>query len=159
MNRAVGLVGAAGAIRPEEREAAGQLGAVVWMIASLSVIAMAIAMPASEVDRTATIALGAAGCLWGLLSGLLLDYRRLPAWLIHVSALGGLAAIAVADELSGGARSPAWACLFYVVVFAAYFFKPVAAAAYFLACVAVQLAVVVDAPSAIRQEAIAKLAV
>ena len=77
----------------------------------------------------------AAGCLWGGLSGLFLDYRRLPAWLIHASTMAGVVAIGVAISLSGGARSPAWACLFYVVVFAAYFFKPPAAAAYFLACV------------------------
>jgi diguanylate cyclase (GGDEF)-like protein len=41
----------------------------------------------------------------------------------------------VVIRLSGGAESPAWACLFYVVVFAAYFFKPPAAAAYFAACI------------------------
>ena len=50
----------------------------------------------------------------------------------------------VAISLSGGARSPAWACLFYVVVFAAYFFKPPAAAAYFLACVVADVVALVE---------------
>ena len=125
----------AGEIRWEERAAAGHAGAAVWVIASLSVMAMALALPSAHVHRDAVVAIGAAGCLWGGLSGLFLDYRRLPAWLIHASTMAGVVAIGVAISLSGGARSPAWACLFYVVVFAAYFFKPPAAAAYFLACV------------------------
>ncbi len=114
---------------------AGHAGAVVWAIASLSVVAMALALPSPQVHRGIVVAMGVGGCLWAGFSGLFLDYRRLPAWLIHVSTMAGVASIGVAISLSGGARSPAWACLFYVVVFAAYFFKPPAAAAYFLACV------------------------
>ncbi len=125
----------AGEIRWEERTVAGHAGAVVWLIASLSVIAMALALPSAHVHRGTVVAMGAGGCLWAGFSGLFLDYRRLPAWLIHLSTVAGVVAIAVAISLSGGPRSPAWACLFYVVVFAAYFFKPRAAAAYFLACV------------------------
>ncbi|HEX3688338.1 MAG TPA: sensor domain-containing diguanylate cyclase [Solirubrobacteraceae bacterium] len=125
----------AGEIRPEERVVAGHAGAVVWLIASLSVIAMALALPGAQVHRDTVLAMGVGGCLWAGLSGLFLDYRRLPVWLIHLSTMAGVVAIAIAMSLSGGARSPAWACLFYVVVFAAYFFKPRAAAAYFLACV------------------------
>jgi diguanylate cyclase (GGDEF)-like protein len=135
MKRAIAAVRCAGEIRREERMVAGQAGAVVWVIASLSVIAMALALPRAQGDHETVVAMGVAGCLWGAFSGLFLDYRRLPAWLIHLSTLAGVAAIAVAISLSGGARSPAWACLFYVVVFAAYFFKPRAAAAYFVACV------------------------
>ncbi|MGH2914107.1 MAG: hypothetical protein ACRDMX_03880, partial [Solirubrobacteraceae bacterium] len=136
-NRLVARIRSAAQIRPEERHAAGQVGAVVWVIASLSVIAMGLVLPAAEVHRTALVALGAAGCIWGSLYGLLLDLRRVPMWTTHLSAVAGIVAIAFSVVLSGGARSPAWACLFYVVVFAAYFFEPAAAAAYFGVCVAV----------------------
>ena len=108
----------------EERTVAGHAGAWCWVIASLSVVAMALALPRGQGHHDTVVAMGVGGCLWGVFSGLVLDYRRLPAWLIHLSTLAGVAAIAVAISLSGGARSPAWACLFYVVVFAAYFFKP-----------------------------------
>ncbi|HEX4008912.1 MAG TPA: diguanylate cyclase [Solirubrobacteraceae bacterium] len=135
------------------------MGAIVWAIASLSIIAMALVLPAGQTHRTALVAMGLGGCLWGAVSGLLLDYRRLPAWLIHLSTIAGTAAIAVAIALSGGARSSAWACLFYVVVFAAYFFKPPAAAAYFLACVAVEAIVVLGSSPGNHVEAAAKLVV
>ena len=135
MKRAIAAVRFAGEIRREERGLAGHAGAVVWVIASLSVIAMAMVAPEARAHREAVIALAVAGCVWGGLSGLLLDFRRLPDWLIHLSAMVGVVAIAVAISLTGGGRSPVWPCFFYVVVFAAYFFKPRAAAAYFLACV------------------------
>lgn len=98
---------------------AGHAGAVVWLIASLSVIGMALALPGAQVHRHTVVAMGVGGRLWAGFSGLFLDYRQLPAWLIHLSTMAGVAAVAVAISLSGGARSPAWACLFYVVVFAA----------------------------------------
>ncbi|MGH2914394.1 MAG: sensor domain-containing diguanylate cyclase [Solirubrobacteraceae bacterium] len=158
-NRFVARIRAAAEIRSEERRAAGRVGAVVWVIASLSVIAMGLVLPAGDVDRTVLIALAAGGCVWGSLSGLLLDYRKLPLWTIHLSTTAGIAAIAVSVVLSGGARSPAWACLFYVVVFAAYFFEPAAAGTYFAVCVAVELIVVLGFPHGPPAEGIAKLMV
>ncbi|HEY1565713.1 MAG TPA: sensor domain-containing diguanylate cyclase [Solirubrobacteraceae bacterium] len=143
ISRAIAAVRRAGEIRPEERAVAGHAGAVVWGIASVSVIAMAVALPAAQVHRDVLIAMGLGGCAWSAVSGLLLDYRRLPDWLIHLSTLAGVVSIAVAISLSGGGRSPAWACFFYVVVYAAYFFKPPAAAAYLLACVAADAAALV----------------
>jgi diguanylate cyclase (GGDEF)-like protein len=143
MKRAIAAVRSAGEIRWEERVVAGHAGAVVWTIASLSVMAMALALPSAQVHRDTVVAMGLGGCVWGGVSGLFLDYRRLPAWLIHLSTVAGVVSIAVAISLSGGPRSPAWACLFYVVVFAAYFFKPLAAAAYFLACVVADVVVLV----------------
>jgi diguanylate cyclase (GGDEF)-like protein len=135
MKRAIAAVRSAGEIRREERVAAGHAGAVVWVISSLSVIGMALCLPAAQVDRGAVAAIGVGSCLWGAFSGLFLDYRRLPGWLIHLSTAAGVVAIGVAIGLSGGAESPAWACLLYVVVFAAYFFKAPAAAGYLAACI------------------------
>jgi hypothetical protein len=119
MKRMIAAVRSAGEIRGEERMIAGHAGAVVWLIASLSVIGMALALPGAQVHRHTVVAMGVGGRLWAGFSGLFLDYRQLPAWLIHLSTMAGVAAVAVAISLSGGARSPAWACLFYVVVFAA----------------------------------------
>lgn len=159
MKRAITAVRSAGEIRWEERAVAGHAGAVVWVIASLSVIAMALALPAAQVPRGTVVAMGVAGCLWGAVSGLCLDYRRLPAWLIHLSTVAGVGAIAVAISLSGGARSPAWACLFYVVVLAAYFFKPPAAAAYFLACVVADVVALVSGTTGAGAEGTATLVI
>src|ERR1700756_334557 len=154
MRRVTPAARSAGSIPPEERVAAGRAGGLVWVIASLSVIALALVMPGAH--RIALLALGAGGCAWGLFSGLVLDYGRLPAWLIHASAVVGIAAIAAAIALSGGATSPAWACLFYVVVFAAYFFTPPAATAYFLACCVVEVVVVLTSAPGSRAIGTAK---
>jgi diguanylate cyclase (GGDEF)-like protein len=154
MDRAISALQLAGVIRREERVLAGRVGGLLWVIASVSVIALALVIPGTH--RVALLVMGGGGCAWGLFSGLLLDFGRLPVWLIHLSAAVGTVAIAVAIGLSGGASSPAWACLFYVVVFAAYFFTPPAAAAYFLACVLVECVVVIAASPASRDQGIAK---
>lgn len=159
ISRAIGGVRSAGDVRPEERVAAGRVGAVVWIIASLSILAMAIFLPRASADQSVLVGMALAGCAWGAFSGLLLDYGRLPVWIIHASAIAGTLAIAVALELSGGARSPAWACLFYVVVFAAYFFKPTVAMVYFLACVVVRCVIVLVSPDASQSEGIGRLVV
>jgi diguanylate cyclase (GGDEF)-like protein len=143
MKRAIAAVRFAGEIRREERTVAGHAGAAVWVIASLSVIAMALIAPEARAHRDVVVAMAVAGCAWGGLSGLLLDYRRVPDWLIHLSAMAGVVAIAVVISLTGGGRSPAWPCFFYVVVYTAYFFRPRAAAAYFLACVVADVAALV----------------
>jgi diguanylate cyclase (GGDEF)-like protein len=159
MKRAIAAVRSAGEIRREERAVAGHAGAVVWVIASLSVVAMAAALPDAQVHRDAVVAMGLGGCLWGGFSGLFLDYRRLPGWLIHLSTMAGVVAIGVAISLSGGARSPAWACLFYVVVYAAYFFKPLTAAAYFLACVLADVIALVGGTAGAGAEGTANLVI
>ena len=159
MNRAIASVRAAGGIRSEERVAAGRVGAIIWVIASLSVIAMALVLPPGETHRGTLVAMGIAGFAWGTVSGAFLDYGRLPVWLIHLSAIAGTAAIAVAIALSGGARSPAWACLFYVVVFAAYFFRPAAAMAYFLGCVAVDVVAALTSSAGSGADGAARLVV
>jgi diguanylate cyclase (GGDEF)-like protein len=159
IKRAIDAVRSAGEIRWEERMVAGHAGAVVWVIASLSVIAMALTLPSHEVHRGTVVAMGLGGCLWGGFSGLFLDYRRLPAWLIHLSTIMGVVAIAVAISLSGGAESPAWTALFYVVVFAAYFFKPLAAAAYFLACVLADVVALISSTAGAGSEGTATLVI
>ena len=159
IKRAIAAVRCAGEIRREERVVAGHAGAVVWVIASVSVIAMALALPAAQVHRDVVVAMGLGGCAWGVLSGLLLDYRRLPDWLIHLSTLAGVVSISAVISLSGGGRSPAWACFFYVVVYAAYFFKPPAAAAYFLACVVAEAVALIHGTTGRGAEGMATLVI
>ena len=159
MQRAIAILRSLGDVRPEERVAAGRVGAAVWAIASLSVVAMAVVLPAAGGHRGILIGMGVAGCAWAAFSGLLLDYGRLPVWIIHLSALAGTVSIAAALLLSGDARSPAWVCLFYVVVFAAYFFKPGAAAGYFFACVGVQCLVLLVSPDAETSTGIGRLVI
>jgi diguanylate cyclase (GGDEF)-like protein len=159
MNAATQSLQSVAEVRPDERLTVGRVGAGLWVIASLSIVVLSLVLPAGEVNRPALLAMGGAGCLWGMLGTLVLDFRRLPVWIVHISTTVGTAGIAVVIALSGGARSPAWACLFYVVVFAAYFFRPPAAAFYFLLCVVVECVVVGGSSPANRHEAVGRLVV
>jgi diguanylate cyclase (GGDEF)-like protein len=159
IQRAIDAVRSAGEIRCEERVSAGNAGAAVWVIASLSVIAMALTLPRDEVHLATMVAMGAGGCAWGAFSGLVLDYRRLPVWLIHLSTCAGVVATAIAVSLTGGAESPAWIVLFYVVVFAAYFFKPLTAGAYFVACVLADVVALVTSTTSPGGEGTATLVI
>jgi diguanylate cyclase (GGDEF)-like protein len=152
------LHGVAG-LRREERVIAGRVGGAVWMIGALTIVALALVLPAARRHETALLALGGAGLLWGLVSVVLIDYTRVSRWLFHASTIAGAGSIAAAIALSGGARSPAWACLFYVVVYAAFFLRPTAAAAYFAACVAIQALTVLELAPGARAEGLAALAV
>lgn len=159
ISRAVATVRSAAMIRADERVMAGRAGAAMWIIASLSAAALAVILPAAQVDRALVLALAGGGCAWGLLSGLFLSSERLRVWLIHCSTAAGLAAVAVAIAASGGARSPVWPCLFYIVVFSAYFMRPPAAIAYFLACVVVEAVVFLSSGQAMHAGAAARFAV
>ena len=159
MRQAIDRLGAAAGIRREERVVAGRVGGAVWIIGALTIIALALILPAAKRHETVLLALGCAGCLWGFCSAALIDYTRVPRWTFHASTIAGTAAIAIAIALSGGARSPAWACLFYVVVFAGFFLRPAAAATYFMVCAAIQALTVFEASPGSRAEGIAALAV
>ena len=79
----------------------------------------------------------------------LIDWGRAPGWLIQGSTVLALVVIAAAVASSGGAMSPAWIYLFFVAVFAAYFYRRTVAIAYLLACAAVHsLPLVYDGRSA-----------
>jgi hypothetical protein len=68
-------------------------------------------------------------------------------------------ATAIAVSLTGGAESPAWIVLFYVVVFAAYFFKPLTAGAYFVACVLADVVALVTSTTSPGGEGTATLVI
>src|SRR4029077_5329678 len=68
-----------------------------------------------------------AACAGGVASLLLIDWERAPRYLILFAVILAIGLIGTAVASSGGATSPAWVYLFFVVVFAAYFFAwPVA---------------------------------
>jgi diguanylate cyclase (GGDEF)-like protein len=159
LNRAIANRRSGAGIRPEERRVAGRVGGAVWVIGSVTIILLALVLPEAPDARSAAITIGAAGAVWGLISLLVLDYRRAPWWLFHLSTAAGAGTVTAAIELTGDARSPALACLFYVVVFAAYFYRPLVAATYIVACEAIQAIVVLGSPSGVHPQGIAVLIV
>src|SRR5438270_2744371 len=148
---------ACGAVASEERQLAGRVIGAMFLIGGLSCAPLAVLPGISHAHASQLLAVAAVAAAWGLCSLLLVDWQRAPQALIHLSALGGLAAIAVAVASSGGATSPAWIYLFFVVVFASYFWSPPVALAYVILSVGGQALVFAYDPRAVRVGSVALL--
>ncbi len=100
IERAIAAVRCAGEIRREERVVAGHAGAVVWVIASVSVIAMALALPAAQVHRDVVVAESSLGRL---------EFARLISTAItNIEDRAALAAPASTDALTDVANHRAF---------------------------------------------------
>jgi diguanylate cyclase (GGDEF)-like protein len=124
------------AVDPEERKLAGTVIGVLFAMGIAVVFASFALLP--DVTRGhvgALLAVAGVDLAWAVCALLLIDWNRAPAWLIHVAGLSGFAVIAVSMASTDSARSPAWIYLFFVAVFAAYFFPRPVAIAYLVGCV------------------------
>ena len=123
----------------EERELAGRLAGAMFLAAGVTALGMLLLPGVEHGHRDWVIAL-ATGCVaWGLFCVLLANPDRHGAWFWHVPAVGSLLVIAGVTAATGGADSPARLYLFFVVVYAAYFYRRQAALPYVLGCVPVAL--------------------
>ena len=64
----------------------------------------------------------------------MIDWRQAPSWPFHLTTCVAFAGVAIVVASSGGATSPAWIYLFFVSLFAAYFFAPPIAIGYLAGC-------------------------
>ena len=83
-------------------------------------------------------AMAALAAAWGVCAYWAVNWRTAPIAIHHVATAAALALVALCVSASGGAASPAWAYLFFVVVFAAWFFDPAVAAVYVAGALAIQ---------------------
>ena len=121
-------------ISAEERPLAGRVAGMLYLTGAVT-LAVVAAMPGiPESNPPVMFALAAAAGAWGVVALVLMNWARAPAAVFHVAITAGLAVIGASTAASGGARSPAWIYLFFVVVFAAYFFERGIAAIYMALC-------------------------
>ncbi len=123
------------AVESEERALAGTVSGLLFAIGGATLSSFAVLPGVSHSHIPALLGDAALACVWGAISVLLISWEKAPRWLIHVSISSGFAAIAVAVASSGGAASPAWIYLFFVAVFAGYFYRPAVAGVYLAGCV------------------------
>jgi diguanylate cyclase (GGDEF)-like protein len=124
------------AVESDERELAGVVSGLLFAIGGVS-LSLYMVLPGVTHAHPGPLLLDASlACAWGAISVLLIRWQQAPRWLIHASISSGFAAVTVAVASSGGAISPAWLYLFFIAVFAAYFYKPRVAAVYLAGCVA-----------------------
>jgi diguanylate cyclase (GGDEF)-like protein len=116
------------------RMAAGRVGGLLWLFAALLTPALAL-LPQVRVDSVPLmVASSVAAVAWGALALWVLDWRRLPDWVMTVATLCAAAYTALTVATTGGMDSPARIYIFLILVFAAAFLGRRAAALLILAC-------------------------
>jgi diguanylate cyclase (GGDEF)-like protein/putative nucleotidyltransferase with HDIG domain len=132
-----GRLASACTIAPEERQLAGAVDGIMFMLSGVTLAALTVLPGISHAHRAATLVTAGICICWGALILLLVDRMRAPVWLIHFSVLLAFAATAVAVASTGGATSPAWLYLLFVAIGVAYFFPRPIAISYIGCCIAV----------------------
>jgi diguanylate cyclase (GGDEF)-like protein len=124
------------AVDSEERALAGVVSGLLYLSGGVTLSLFMVLPGVSRAHPVALLVDSGLACAWGAISLLLIPWPRAPRWLIHVSLTAGFAAITVGVASSGGEASPAWLYLYFIAVFAAYFFTPRVAGVYVAGCVA-----------------------
>jgi diguanylate cyclase (GGDEF)-like protein/putative nucleotidyltransferase with HDIG domain len=147
------------AIDPEERVLAGKVGGWNYALGGITVSSFLLLPGLGQAHWAwiAGLAAAAAGC--GLIMALVIDWPTAPTWLIHVLSLVSLGMVAGVVASSGGQASPGWIYLFFVVVFAGYFYRPAVAAGYIVGCMIVQALPLIYDPHAGDSHYIAELVI
>ncbi len=156
---ALSKLSAALALDSEERVLAGQVSGALYAMGGLTLWTFAILPGVAHSQAAWIIGLSAGALAWGLCSLFLIGWSRRGPWLIHLSNTLGFAVIAGAMASSGGATSPGWIYLFFVVVFASYFYRPGVAVLYMVGAIAVQALPLLYDPSSSHTSYLSRLVV
>jgi diguanylate cyclase (GGDEF)-like protein len=123
----------------EERDLAGRLAGVLFLTAGVSALFLLLIPGVENAHRNWVVALASVCLAWGLFCVALAKPERHGPWFCHAPAVGSLFVIAGVVASTGGSNSPARFYLFFLLVYAAYFYRRHDALPYVLGCVAVAL--------------------
>jgi diguanylate cyclase (GGDEF)-like protein/putative nucleotidyltransferase with HDIG domain len=119
---------------PGEVGLASRVSGVLWLTGAVTLL-LTLALPGSTIHAQWVVALTAAfAVVWGALMLSRVPWAHSPVRLSHVSTLLSLGIVAALTRVTGGTDSPALDYLWFVVVYAAFFYTPRQAGAYWLAC-------------------------
>src|SRR3954468_16212825 len=109
----------------EERRLAGRITGALWVSGGLTLLVM-LPMPGERIERVWLVA-GIAGVAGARGGGPVRGVRweRAPRWLFYASTALMPAVVALLQVRSGGEASPTHQYLWLVVVYTAFFFRPV----------------------------------
>jgi diguanylate cyclase (GGDEF)-like protein len=117
----------------DERALAGRVSGLLWL-AGATTLLLTLALPGSEIEPIGALLLVAGFAVaWGAGMVLAVPGDRAPVRLFHVSTLLGLAVVAGVAAATGGTDSPARDYIWFVLVYAAFFFTPRQALGYLAA--------------------------
>jgi len=117
-----------------ERELAGRLAGVLYLTGGLTAPLILVLPGAASRHWGAVLALSGLAVTWALVSFFLIGWEGAWPRLAHPMSVAGVALSAAAVALTGGAQSPARFYLFFVVVYAACFFRQRMALLYVAVC-------------------------
>ena len=119
---------------PGEVALAGRVSGVLWLSGAVTLL-LTLALPGSMIDSLWAVAvLAAFAVAWGALMLSTVPWAHSPARLSHFSTMLSLGIVAGLARGTGGAASPVLDYLWFIVVYAAFFYPPRQALAYWLAC-------------------------
>jgi diguanylate cyclase (GGDEF)-like protein len=123
----------------EESELAGKLAGVLFLTAGVTALSLLLVPGVESGHRSSVIALAAVCVVWGLFCVTRANPESHGSWFWHVPTIGSLFVITGVVAATGGADSPARFYLFFLLVYATYFYQRHDALPYVLGCVAVAL--------------------
>jgi diguanylate cyclase (GGDEF)-like protein len=123
----------------EERGLAGKLAGVLYLTAAVTALGLLLVPGVEHGHPKPVIALAAVCVAWALFCLTLAQPERHGPWFWHAPAAGSLFIIAGIAASTGGADSPARFYLFFLLVYASYFYTRHHALPYVLGCVAAAL--------------------
>ena len=122
---------------PGEVALASRVSGVLWLTGAVTLL-LTLAVPGSTIHAHWAVALTAAfAVVWGALMLSNVPWARSPVRLSHVSTILSLGIVAALTRATGSTNAAALDYLWFVVVYAAFFYTPRQAVAYWLACGAV----------------------
>jgi diguanylate cyclase (GGDEF)-like protein len=121
----------------EERRLAGTLAGVLYLTGAVTVLGLLV-LPGAVTDHyQVVLACSAVSIVWGLACLFLIPWERIHPLVSHFSSAMGFPLTAVVMAATGGAQSPARFYLFFIVVYAAYFYPPREAVPHIVGCILV----------------------
>ncbi len=143
----------------EERNLAGRLAGVLFLTAGVCALVLLL-IPGVEDSHLGWVVALAGGCIaWGLFCVTLARPEEHGTWFWHAPAVGSIVFVTGVMAATGGADSPARFYLFFLVVYAAYFYQRHDAVPYVLSCVPIALAPLLYDSGAVEQGYIGELIV
>jgi diguanylate cyclase (GGDEF)-like protein len=119
---------------PGELALAGRVSGVLWLSGAVTLL-ITLALPGTSIEAQWAVALIAAfAVVWGTLMLSRISWAHSPVRLSHVSTILSLCIVAVLTRVTGSADASALDYLWLVVVYAAFFYTPRQAVAYWMAC-------------------------
>jgi diguanylate cyclase (GGDEF)-like protein len=126
------------AVDPVERRLGGRAGGILYICGAVSAVSYPLLPGAFGGHVVWLYAVAAISFVWGLFSVFVVDWSATRPFVMQVSTAFSLVGVALVVASTGGSSSAAWVYLFWIALFACYFFARPIAMVYVVICVLVQ---------------------